>query len=164
MDLAFCRMMAGYNAEMNRRFYAAAARLPEARRREDRGLFWRSLHGTLAHLLWADRQWMARFAAWPKPNRALAESDREVEDWAELQAARTVADAEIERWAAGLDADWLAGELVWFSGAAKREMRKPRAMLLVHMFNHQTHHRGQAHAALTAMGEDTGDTDLMLVA
>jgi uncharacterized damage-inducible protein DinB len=52
---------------------------------------------------------------------------------------------------------------VWFSGAAGREMRRPKSKLLVHFFNHQTHHRGQVHAMLTACGQQTGDTDLFLV-
>ena len=58
----YVRTMAQYNTEMNRRIYAAAARLTDEQRREDRGLFWKSLHGTLCHLLWGDRQWMSRAA------------------------------------------------------------------------------------------------------
>jgi uncharacterized damage-inducible protein DinB len=52
---------------------------------------------------------------------------------------------------------------VWFSGAAQREIRAPKRLLVTHFFNHQTHHRGQAHALLTAAGQATGDTDLFLV-
>ena len=52
---------------------------------------------------------------------------------------------------------------VWFSGSTQREMRMPRGLLVTHFFNHQTHHRGQAHALITAAGEQTGDTDLFLV-
>lgn len=57
----------------------------------------------------------------------------------------------------------LAAELTWFSGAARKVMTADRAALVVHMFNHQTHHRGQVHAMLTRAGESTGDTDLWLV-
>ena len=64
---AYIRTMARYNSEMNRRIYAAADRLTDGQRREDRGLFWKSLHGTLNHLLWGDRQWMSRLDGWP-PN------------------------------------------------------------------------------------------------
>ena len=64
---AFVRTMAAYNAEMNRRLYEAAARIPDAERRKDRGAFWGSLHGTLCHLLWGDQMWMSRFDNWPKP-------------------------------------------------------------------------------------------------
>ena len=62
-----------------------------------------------------------------------------------------------------MDDAWLAEDLVWFSGAAGKEMRRQKGPLVVHFFNHQTHHRGQAHALLTACGQDTGDTDLFLV-
>lgn len=160
---AWVQMMADYNAEMNRRLYAAAARLPELERTRDRGAFWGSIHGTLAHLLWGDRTWMARFAAWPKPAQTLRESATLEPDFAALQAGRIAADAGIVAWAAGLDAAWLAGEMRWLSGAAQREVSRPRALLVTHFFNHQTHHRGQAHAMLTAAGEQTGDTDIFLV-
>ena len=62
-----------------------------------------------------------------------------------------------------VDDAWLAEDLVWFSGSAQKEMRRQKGPLVVHFFNHQTHHRGQAHALLTACGQDTGDTDLFLV-
>ncbi len=157
------RMMAAYNAEMNRRLYAAAARLSDAERKQDRGVFWGSIHGTFCHLLWADQTWMARFAGWPKPAQALSGSAALTGDFAALAADRAALDGAIVGWAATLDADWLAGEQRWFSGAAGREMAMPRPLLLTHLFNHQTHHRGQAHAMLTAAGERTGDTDLFLL-
>ena len=160
---AYVRVMAGYNSEMNRRFYAAAARLSEAQRREDGGAFWHSIHGTLAHLLWGDTMWMSRFDNWQKPAARLAESDGVVADFTDLRSAREAVDARIEDWAGRVTDSWLAGEVVWYSGAAKQEMRRGRAGLVAHFFNHQTHHRGQAHALLSRAGEATGDTDLMLV-
>lgn len=160
---AFVRTMAAYNSEMNRRLYAAADRLTDEARLADRGAFWKSIHGTLCHLVWADRTWMSRFAGWPKPGAKLPESAGMIEGWEALKAARTEADGRIEEWAAGLDADWLAGDLEWFSGASQSQRRAPRGFLLAHFFNHQTHHRGQAHALVTACGERTGDTDLMLI-
>jgi uncharacterized damage-inducible protein DinB len=159
----FVRTMAAYNAEMNRRLYAAAARLEEAERRRDRGAFFGSIHGTLSHILWGDRMWMSRFAGWPKPEIAQRGSARLIEDFAELRAARERADADLIAWAAGVDEAWLAQDQTWFSGAAGRELSKPRGLLMAHFFNHQTHHRGQAHAMLTAAGEQTGDTDLFLL-
>lgn len=160
---AYLRMMAAYNAEMNRRLFTAATRLSDAERRTPRGAFWGSIHGTLAHLLWGDTMWMSRFDNWPRPPMPIKESHRFVEDFGELCTAREKADAEISRWAHKVDDAWLAGDLIWFSGAAKREVRAPKRLLVVHFFNHQTHHRGQAHALLTAAGQETGDTDLFLV-
>jgi len=159
----FVRAMAAYNAEMNRRLYAAAARLSDAERRRDRGAFWGSIHGTLCHLLWGDRQWMSRFAGWAGPGVPVKDSPRLIEDFGALRTAREQADADLVAWAAGVDEVWLAQDQVWFSGAAGRELRKPRGLLMAHLFNHQTHHRGQAHAMLTAAGERAGDTDLFLI-
>ena len=62
-----------------------------------------------------------------------------------------------------VDGAWLAEDLTWFSGAANRQVRAPLRLLVTHFFTHQTHHRGQVHAMLTAAGQETGDTDLILV-
>ena len=160
---AYIRIMAQYNSEMNRRVYGAAAQLTDEQRREDRGLFWKSLHGTLNHLLWGDRQWMSRLDGWPPNIVPNPQSPTLIQDFDELRAARVDADAKIEVFAGRIDEAWLDQDLTWWSGAAKREMRKAKRGLMVHFFNHQTHHRGQAHAALTMCGVDPGDTDLFLI-
>jgi uncharacterized damage-inducible protein DinB len=160
---AYVQTMAAYNAEMNRRIYAAAGKMSDAERKQDRRLFWRSLHGTLNHLMWGDRMWMSRFAGWTKPTHPIKQSAQIYEDFAELAAARAEADGAISEWARGVLQAWLDQDMVWHSGAMQREMRMSRALLVTHMFNHQTHHRGQAHAALTWFGHDPGDTDLPFV-
>jgi len=160
---AYVRTMAAYNAEMNRRLYGAAARLSDAERRELRGAFWGSIHGTLTHILWGDRQWMSRFGNWPRPTTPIKQSAAMIEDFALLSAEREKADADISGWAAKVDDEWLDGDLTWFSGAANREVTARKRLLVSHFFNHQTHHRGQAHVMLTAAGQETGDTDLFLV-
>jgi uncharacterized damage-inducible protein DinB len=160
---AWVRMMAAYNAEMNRRLYAAAARLSDAERKQDRGAFWGSIHGTFCHLLWGDRMWMSRFAGWPRPAQAMGESAALEAEFSALAAARRDADAGIAAWAGTVDPAWLGGTMCWFSGAAQRDVTASTALLVTHFFNHQTHHRGQAHALLSACGERTGDTDLFLI-
>ncbi|HEY7243089.1 MAG TPA: DinB family protein [Xanthobacteraceae bacterium] len=160
---SFVRTMAAYNAEMNRRIYAAAWRLPEAARRLERGAFWGSIHGTLCHLLWGDQVWMSRFDDWPKPAVAIKESRALIADFEELSRARSDADRGISTWAERMREDWLGQEQVWFSQSANKELRQPRSLLVTHFFNHQTHHRGQVHAMITACGEATGDTDLFLI-
>jgi len=157
----WCRLMAGYNAEMNRRLYAAADRLTEAQRREERGAFWGSVHGTLSHLVWGDRVWMSRFAdGWERPSVGIKESGALFAEWPALRDARVEADSGIESWAAGLTETWLAAPLTWTSGITGRTATMPRWFLVTHFFNHQTHHRGQAHCLLTGFGEDPGVTDL----
>jgi uncharacterized damage-inducible protein DinB len=108
---------------------------------------------------------MHRLAGQPKPaQRSIGDSVAETPDWPAYRAARRETDAAIADWAAGLsDAD-VRGDLTWYSGAAGREIAKPRGLAIVHLFNHQTHHRGQVHAMLTAAGARPDDTDLFLMA
>jgi len=69
-------------------------------------------------------------------------------------------DSRLESWANGVSEAWLQDDLTWFSGGSNQKMTKPCTLLVMQLFNHQTHHRGQAHAMLTAAGQATGDTDL----
>jgi uncharacterized damage-inducible protein DinB len=163
VTVEYARLMAAYNAEMNRRVFAAASTLTDAQRREHRGAFFGSIHGTLSHLMWGDSTWMARFAGWPAPEGGIKASTTLHQDWEAMRAARLDLDARIAAWTATLDLAWLSGDLTWFSGAMQREVSRPRWVLLTHFFNHQTHHRGQVHALLTGFGAATGDTDLPFI-
>lgn len=163
IDPAYVRLMAEYNAEMNRRWIAAASRLTNAQRHEPRGVFWGSIHATFNHLLWADRVWMSRFTGSPEPSGTRAKSGAFCADFAELSSLRAATDAEMLGWAETVDAAWLAAPCLWFRGTA-REFSTERSVQVAHMFNHQTHHRGQIHAILTSFGEDTAETDLWIVA
>lgn len=163
IDKSFATTMARYNRWQNESLYGAAETLTDEARRQDRGAFFGSIHGTFCHLLWADRMWLSRFAGTPKPSVPGSESARMIDGWPELVAERQATDALVEGWAAGLSPDWLAGDLSWVSGISRRELTRPKALLVMHFFNHQTHHRGQVHAMLTAAGAKPDDTDLMLV-
>jgi uncharacterized damage-inducible protein DinB len=156
----FARTMAAYNAWQNASLYGAAAGLDDAARKQDRGAFFRSIHGTLNHLMWGDTIWMSRFDGWEKPSVPGQDSARYFDDFDALRAARIAADARIIDWARRLEPASLEGDLTWFSGVSQREMTQPKALLVMHMFNHQTHHRGQAHAMLTAAGARPEATDL----
>ncbi len=158
----YMRAMANYNAKMNARVYAAASRIPDAERRTDRGVFWKSLHGTLNHLMWADHNWMSRLDAWPKPPVGQKDSASMIDDFDTLARERVAADEKISAWAARVDEAWLSGDLTWTSGTVGRSVTMPTGFVVMHFFNHQTHHRGQAHALITRAGEETGDTDLMM--
>jgi uncharacterized damage-inducible protein DinB len=162
-DLGYVRRMARYNRWQNESLYGAADQIPDEERRRERGAFFGSIHATLNHLLWADRMWMSRFAGWDKPTVIQKDSAGLIADWGELSRARVADDARIIEWSEALTPEWLAQDLVWFSGGAGREMTKPRALTVTHLFNHQTHHRGQAHALLSRFGQDTRGTDLPFV-
>lgn len=156
----YVRTMAEYNTEMNRRLYAAADGLSDAERRLDRGAFWGSIHGTFNHLLWGDQMWMSRLDGWEKPSVVQKDSAGLVEEYEALKRHRCDADRKLEAWAERVTPEWLEGDLTWFSGGSGKEMTRKRDVLVMHLFNHQTHHRGQAHALLTASGQKVDATDL----
>jgi uncharacterized damage-inducible protein DinB len=163
IDASYVRTMAAYNAAMNQRLYEAASRLGDEERRAERGVFWGSIHGTLGHILWADRMQMSRFAGWPKPEVPLRDSGRIVGSFEDLSRARVAMDEAIVQWAATLDPRWFDGELTWYSAAIDRTVTCDKGLLIAHLFNHQTHHRGQVHALITRAGGTVADTDLWIV-
>jgi uncharacterized damage-inducible protein DinB len=157
----YVRAMAEYNCWQNENLYGTADELSDAARKEQRGAWFGSIHGTLNHLLFGDQIWMSRFAGTPKPKApGIPESVSMYESWDELKRERAAFDQAILDWAERLDPAWLEGELTWFSGAVGRELTRPKWMLVAHMFNHQTHHRGQVHCMLTQAGTRPGTTDL----
>ena len=162
IDKTYLTTMAKYNSWQNRSLYTAAATLSDEARREQRGAFFGSIHATLNHLLWADSTWLGRFAG-QLLGISLKDGLSMHEDFQELKRERLATDAAIETWADELDPKWLEGELSWFSGLLNRDVAMSKQHLATHFFNHQTHHRGQAHAMLTMGGATPGDTDLMLL-
>jgi uncharacterized damage-inducible protein DinB len=158
---AYIQTMARYNTWQNTNIYRAASGLSDAQRKEDRGAFFGSIHATLNHILWADQMWLMRFGAAPSPAaKSIAEGAAQYGDWDALSDERRRFDALIQDWADSLDGSALEGDLTWFSGGLGREVTNPRALILTHIFNHQTHHRGQVHAMLTGFGVKPGITDL----
>lgn len=154
------RMMAGYNRWMNEKLYALAAKLPDDERKRNRGAFFKSIHGTLNHLLLTDRMWLCRFTGEPPPF-AFRSLDQELHaDFEKLRAERRQLDAEIEDYCRGLDGARLASTLRYRT-ALGREFAHELAPALVHWFNHQTHHRGQLTTLLSQAGVDPGVTDAL---
>src|SRR5216110_3525440 len=103
--------MARYNAWMNERLYAACAQLPGGERTRDRGAFFRSMHGTLNHLLWGDRMWLGRFI--DEPCTAPAFGADMFADFAQLHRERDVTDQKMLDWAGTVTADWLGSTLTY---------------------------------------------------
>ena len=157
------RAMARYNRWQNESLCAAAAGLPAAALTVDRGAFFGSILATFNHLLWADAIWLSRLAGTPGPDMRPKEALTRHGDLAALREARNSLDAAILAWADGDHGERLTGELVWQGAIAVGERRAPYWLAATHMFNHQTHHRGQIHAMLTAAGARPDDTDLILM-
>lgn len=155
----YCQTMARYNAWQNQALFQAAATLDPAARQADRGAFFGSIEATLSHLMWADLVWMARLEGGDGPGGSIAQSTA-MFDWPALMAERPRLDARIAAWAWSVGPDDLASDIEWHSFALGGRLRKPYAICVMHLFTHQTHHRGQVHAMLTAAGARPCDTDL----
>lgn len=160
IDGAYVQRMARYNRWQNQNIYGVADTLSDDERRRERGAFFGSIHKTLSHLLWADRMQMSRFTDVPRPPANIAESASLYPDWNALKDERAGFDGTLIDWADALDPSWLAADYTYFSGAINRELSRPCWVLVTHMFNHQTHHRGQVHCMLTQAGVRPSDTDL----
>ena len=160
----FVRLMAQYNQWQNQSLYGAADTLTDVERHADRGAFFGSLHTTLAHILWADRVWMSRFA--DTPPTALEDDQGKGPaylDWDQLKRDRIAFDALIRDWAGSVTEAWLEADFTWSNVAGTVTATQPAWRLVAHFLNHQTHHRGQAHALLTSFGATPTDTDLFLM-
>ena len=156
---AYLQRMARYNRWQNDSVYSAAGTLSDAARKQDRGSFFKSIHATLSHILWADRLWMSRLSDWTPPGIGIPDSVNLFPDWEVLKTERAASDAAFLRWAdAATQAD-IDGDLTYANTSGVTNTRN-RAVCLVQVFNHQTHHRGQVHAMLTAAGAKPEDTDV----
>ena len=153
-------MFAGYNRWANARLYDTAAKLSDTDYRANRGAFFKSVHGTLNHMLVADRILMRRFTG---TGEALSQLDATLfEDFSALRAARNAEDERIAHYIGTLsDAD-LAGRIRYRTIVNPTTIEQELAPALDHFFNHQTHHRGQAHCLLTAISGDAPSFDLVI--
>jgi len=158
IDADYCRTMAAYNRWMNERLYAVCAGIPDDERKRDRGAFFGSVHGTLNHLLHADLALLQRCTGRDLGAGGLGETL--YADFDALRAARAETDERIRDWADGLDEGWLADTLRYASNVDGITRELPRWIMAAHLFNHQTHHRGQLTTLLSQMGVDYGVTDL----
>ncbi|MEO0399362.1 MAG: DinB family protein [Pseudomonadota bacterium] len=157
---AYVALMARYHHWQNDSVIAAAEKLTPEQRIEDRGAFFGSLLGTLSHILWGDEAWLSRFDVVAPPRVKISESARAYPDWAAYVAARRAIDEKIAAWAEGLQPSDIAGDFEWYSMSMQKEMTTPKAVAVMQIFNHGTHHRGQVHTLLMEMGVDPGVTDL----
>jgi uncharacterized damage-inducible protein DinB len=156
---AHYRMFGHYNAWANHRLYDAVAQLSAEQYRADRGAFFKSVHGTLNHLLVTDRIWMQRFTGeGDAPDRLDAIL---FETFDELRAAREAEDRRIVDFVDGLDDGRIVGTIKYRRVSSPEEFEQQLAPALAHWFNHQTHHRGHVHALLTGLVGKAPELDLL---
>ncbi|WBL80971.1 DinB family protein [Bradyrhizobium xenonodulans] len=159
MMTAVFSQFAAYNRWANARLYAAALALPDEAYRRPIGVFFGSLHGTLNHLLVTDRLWLRRLTGegeHPDRLNAIIHDDRN-----ELARARSREDERlISVVEAYSDSDLERAHGYRTTSGQPHEQRI--ADILQHLFNHQTHHRGQAHACCSILtGKEPPSLDLL---
>lgn len=160
MDLDYFRTLARYNRWANERLYAACAKLHEAEYLKPRAAFFGSIHGTLNHILVGDRIWMGRFTGHADGIRALDQIL--YPEFAGLRVAREAEDAQIVNYADALDLPTLNSTLRYKRlSEPSRAAATPMRFALGHFFNHQTHHRGQAHGLLSQTAVPPPPLDLL---
>jgi len=164
------RLLSRYNQWMNDKLYSTAAQLPADELANDRGAFFGSLLGTLNHIMVADIVWLKRFSNHPAQHSALEEiratpqpqalAQILIDDFAALTEQRRELDKAIIAWCEQLDPADLSYTLSYENMKGEAQS-KNFSSLMLHLFNHQTHHRGQATTLLSQQGLDVGVTDLL---
>lgn len=160
----YCRLMSRYNTWQNISLVTAADGLTEVARHKDRGAFFQSIAATLNHLYWADALILLRLKGNERPEESVKHSLTHPLDWNDFKVLRSKRDEEIEDWATRLNDADLDGVVVWYPGDGSTRIEKPKALCAAELFNHQTHHRGQVHAMLTAAGAEPEPTNLSMLA
>jgi len=158
-SLDMFRKLAEYNRKFNESVYEVCGQLSEEERRRDMKAFFRSIHSTLNHILVADTIWLSRLNGRPL---AITSLDQELHaDFASLAHARKQTDEDLERTVANLRPEDIDGSITYRSILVNKESSSRRGRILMHVFNHQTHHRGQVTTLLSQLGHDVGVTDFI---
>jgi uncharacterized damage-inducible protein DinB len=152
------KILAGYNRWMNDKLYALCGTLTDAERKLDRKAFFGSIHGTLNHLLLADRGWLSRFRGQPWPYGSLDEIL--FPDFGEMHRERAATDQAIEEFVARLTEVRIAAPFT-YQNLAGKTFTHPLGPALLQLFHHQTHHRGQVTTLLSQAGISPGVTDVI---
>jgi uncharacterized damage-inducible protein DinB len=165
-------LMADYNQWMNQKIYEAAGTLAEPLLHENKGAFFGSIFATLNHIVVADTLWLQRFAKALPAHQALipiaelpppAALDTPVcETFMQLKVRRQLLDESLSELAEELT-DAELSQAINFKNTKGVEASKNLFSLLMHVFNHQTHHRGQVTTLLSQSGVDVGITDLAFI-
>ena len=168
--------LAKYNTRLNQQVFAAASSLSHDQLNENRGAFFKSIIGTLNHILVGDLLWLRRFYLHHSPNsqtfsklKALdsypaVESLNHIlfEDFETLKTARFEVDAIISDWIIHQLSEADLDSTFTYQNIKGEGHGKNFGEVLSHLFNHQTHHRGQVSTLLSQACVDIGITDYLM--
>lgn len=153
------QMLSDYNRWANGRIYDACSALSDVDYRADRGAFFGSAHRTLNHLLVADRIWLRRITG-----TGTAPMELNVvlhEDFTDLRKAREAEDERFVQLTGSFEPDAFSRIVSYTPVTVPTPVSEPLGVMLAHVFNHQTHHRGQIHAILTSLGQPSIVLDMI---
>lgn len=154
----YYELMAQYNKWMDEKLYKVCSEIPDTERRKDMGAFFKSIHGTLNHIYYGDLAWIERLRDNSFTPRKLGEYL--FYDFEELREAQSKMDDEILAWSKTLNEEFLSKPYDYISNVDMKKRVIPIWVLAVHMFNHQTHHRGQLTTLIKQLGYEPGITDI----
>lgn len=159
----YCQLMAQHNAHQNKGVRAVVEAINVDELTKDRGAFFGSILKTLNHLLWGDQLWLNRFGFCDKPAHMETRGVDIAPTIAVWGAERFRIDGTFTEWARNLKALDLTGDIVWHSDVTGGDYTVSKARCVMNVFHHQTHHRGQVHAMLTAAGHKLPETDFLFL-
>ncbi len=153
-------LMARFNAWVNKRVYGCVAGLPDADYRDDRKAYFGSIHNTLNHLLLVDRAWTCRIKGVAHGHKSLDQIL--YDDFDSLRGAREAEDAALIELVDSLSDAELLRPITYNSMSGGGSFTNRCDRILITLFNHQTHHRGQIHTMLTQQGIDPPPLDVIV--
>lgn len=143
------KRFAAYNAWANARLYDAATALRDFERKRDVKAYFTSLHGTLNHVLVADRIWLYRIT---QEGMLPTKLDMILfDDFSALREARETEDRRIIELIAEQTEEGFQ-KVIEYKNTRGEPHSLPLNVIFTHFFNHQTHHRGQATHILRQLG------------
>lgn len=158
------RLKAKYNQWMNASLFKKCSALQDYVLKQDSGAFFKSIHGTLNHLLLTDLMWLSRITSTKNISSSASSLDAILyDDFGDLWASRKETDGMLIDFVDGLDNSDLVKDVTYVSLQAGTEKVVRLDLILIHLFNHQTHHRGQITTLLSQQGVDAGTTDLLFM-
>ncbi|MGK7918387.1 MAG: DinB family protein [Trichodesmium sp.] len=157
----YCQRLSQYNYWMNEKIYQVCESIPDTVRRENKGAFFDSIHGTLNHILLADKLWLSRFQNYIFEFESLRQEL--IAEFYLLWQERQKTDQEIQDYIQSLTEEKLSESLTFISRSQKRECKFPLWHALLHFFYHQTHHRGQLTTLISQSNKDFGVTALLFL-
>ncbi len=156
------QQMARYNQWMTNKIYDSASALSDEELKQDRGAFFKSIHSTMNHLMWADIRWTNRIFLKDYPIKSAGMGEDIFDNFQTLKTEHAKMAEYIVDWSLKLTHDQIEGDISWVPPWGGDMIVKPKWLCISQLFNHQTHHRGQVTQMLKEIGIDVGDTDIPL--